>query len=401
MRTPMTLFTNGFRAAALAAAAVGIGTAALAQPPGPPGHTFKVTTVVEGLRNPWSMAFLPNGDMLVTERGGQLRIVRNGRLLPDPVPGVPPVRAQGQGGLQEVALHPNFAQNRVIYLSYAKPNADGTQGTTALSRARFENDRLADVREIFEAAAWANTPGHFGARIAFDREGFLYMSVGDRMAGLSAQGMDPSTLATHPSQDLSNHQGTIVRLRDDGAVPNDNPFVGRQNARPEIWSYGHRNPQGLAFHPETGVLWSTEHGPQGGDELNVIRRGANYGWPVIGYGANYVVGTEIHKSRYQDGMEQPAAFWVPSIGISGLVFYQGDEFPNWKGNAFVAGMSGAYQQLVRISLNGNTVLNREPLLVGEYRIRDVREGPDGFLYLATDNIYGQPSAIVRLEPTEE
>jgi glucose/arabinose dehydrogenase len=347
------------------------------------------------------MAFLPNGDMLVTERGGQLRIVRNGRLLPDPVPGVPPVRAQGQGGLQEVALHPNFAQNRVIYLSYAKPNADGTQGTTGLSRARFENDRLADVREIFEAAAWANTPGHFGARIAFDREGFLYMSVGDRMAGLSAQGMDPSTLATHPSQDLSNHQGTIVRLRDDGAVPNDNPFVGRQNARPEIWSYGHRNPQGLAFHPQTGVLWSTEHGPQGGDELNVIRRGANYGWPVIGYGANYVVGTEIHKSRYQDGMEQPAAFWVPSIGISGLVFYQGDEFPNWKGNAFVAGMSGAYQQLVRISLNGNTVVNREPLLVGEYRIRDVREGPDGFLYLATDNIYGQPSAIVRLEPTEE
>jgi len=229
----------------------------------------------------------------------------------------------------------------------------------------------------------------------------LYMSVGDRMAGLSAQGMDPSTLATHPSQDLSNHQGTIVRLRDDGAVPNDNPFVGRQNARPEIWSYGHRNPQGLAFHPQTGVLWSTEHGPQGGDELNVIRRGANYGWPVIGYGANYVVGTEIHKSRYQDGMEQPAAFWVPSIGISGLVFYQGDEFPNWKGNAFVAGMSGAYQQLVRISLNGNTVVNREPLLVGEYRIRDVREGPDGFLYLATDNIYGQPSAIVRLEPAEE
>ena len=401
MRTPMKLFTNGFRAAALAAAAIGIGTAALAQPPPPPGHTFKVTTVVEGLRNPWSMAFLPNGDMLVTERGGQLRIVRNGRLLPDPVPGVPPVRAQGQGGLQEVALHPNFAQNRVIYLSYAKPNADGTQGTTGLSRARFENDRLADVREIFEAAAWANTPGHFGARIAFDREGFLYMSVGDRMAGLSAQGMDPSTLATHPSQDLSNHQGTIVRLRDDGAVPNDNPFVGRQNARPEIWSYGHRNPQGLAFHPQTGVLWSTEHGPQGGDELNVIRRGANYGWPVIGYGANYVVGTEIHKSRYQDGMEQPAAFWVPSIGISGLVFYQGDEFPNWKGNAFVAGMSGAYQQLVRISLNGNTVVNREPLLVGEYRIRDVREGPDGFLYLATDNIYGQPSAIVRLEPTEE
>jgi glucose/arabinose dehydrogenase len=299
-------------------------------------------------------------------------------------------------------LHPNFAQNRIIYLSYAKANADGSQGTTALSRARLENDRLSDVREIFEAKAWANTPGHFGARIAFDREGFLYMSVGDRMAGLSPQGMDPNALATHPAQDLSSHQGKIVRLRDDGSVPNDNPFVGRPNVLPEIWSYGHRNPQGLAFHPETGVLWATEHGPQGGDELNVIKRGANYGWPVIGYGVNYVVGTEIHKTRYKDGMEQPQAFWVPSIGISGLMFYQGDEFPNWKGNAFVGGMTANYRQLVRVSLNGVTVLNREPLLAGEYRIRDVREGPDGFVYIATDNMFpGQPSPIVRLEPTQE
>ena len=363
--------------------------------------SIRVVPFVTGLVDPWSVAFLPNGDMLVTERGGQLRLVRNARLLPEPLSGVPAVRAQGQGGLQEVALHPNFAQNRFVYLSYAKPGSDASQGTTALARGRFENDRLVDVREIFEAAAWADTPGHFGARIAFDRDGFLFMSVGDRMAGLSAQGMDPNTLATHPSQLLTNHQGTIVRLRDDGSVPNDNPFVGRQNALPEIWSYGHRNPQGLAIHPQTNALWSTEHGPQGGDELNVIRRGANYGWPVIGYGVNYVVGTEIHKNRYQEGMEQPTAFWVPSIGISGLMFYQGDQFPNWKGNAFVGGMSGAHQQLVRISLNGTTVLNRESLLVGEYRIRDVREGPDGFVYLATDNIYGQPSSIVRLEPADE
>jgi glucose/arabinose dehydrogenase len=384
-----------------AAASFALGGLAQAQPPGPPGETFKAVTFVEGLKNPWSMAFLPNGDMLVTERGGTLRIVRDGKLLPNPVPGVPAVRAQGQGGLQEVALHPDFASNRVIYLSYAKPNADGTQGTTGLSRARFENDRLVDVREIFEAKAWANTPGHFGARIAFDKEGYLFMSVGDRMEGLSQQGMDPTKLESHGAQNLASHQGKIIRLHDDGRVPDDNPFVGQAGKLPEIWSYGHRNPQGLAIQPETGELWATEHGPQGGDELNQIRRGANYGWPVIGYGANYVVGTEIHKDRYRAGMEQPQAFWVPSIGISGLLFYEGDQFPNWKGNAFVAGMSGNFQQLVRVSLNGRTVISREPLLVGEYRIRDVREGPDGLVYLAIDNIFGQPSPILRLEPTDE
>ncbi|MBN1236885.1 MAG: PQQ-dependent sugar dehydrogenase [Gammaproteobacteria bacterium] len=401
-RTIATALDSSVRpvAALCAAAILSIGTVAEAQPPGPPGETFEVVTFVEGLRNPWSMAFLPNGDMLVTERGGQLRIVRDGKLLPDPVPGVPPVRALGQGGLQDVVLHPDFESNRLIYLSYAKPGEDPMQGTTALSRARFENDRLVDVEEIFEAEAWNDRPGHFGARIAFDDEGHLFMSVGDRMAGLTQQGMDPD-LEGHPSQDLSSHQGSIVRLNDDGSVPEDNPFVGREGALPEIWSYGHRNPQGLAFHPETGVLWSTEHGPQGGDELNVIRKGANYGWPVIGYGANYGSGTNFHRGREMQGMEQPAAFWVPSIGISGLAFYQGDQFPNWRGNAFLGGMSGNYQRLVRVSLNGETVIGREPLLVGEYRIRDVRVGPDGYVYLAIDNIFGQPSPILRLEPTDE
>jgi glucose/arabinose dehydrogenase len=391
---------NAFLGTMLAAAALLVFSAPQAQPPGPPGENFEVVTFVEGLRNPWSMAFLPNGDMLVTERGGQLRIVRNGQLLPDPVPGVPAVRAQGQGGLQEVAVHPDFESNSLIYLSYAKAGADASQGTTALSRARLENDRLVDVQEIFEAEAWNDRPGHFGARIAFDGDGHLFMSVGDRMAGLGQGGMDPD-LEGHPSQDKSNHQGTIVRLNDDGSIPDDNPFVGQAGARPEIWSYGHRNPQGLAFRPGTDELWSTEHGPQGGDELNLIRRGANYGWPVIGYGANYVIGTEIHSDRYREGMEQPKAFWVPSIGISGLAFYQGDAFPNWQGNAFVGGMSGNFQQLVRVSLDSQVVIGREPLLVGEYRIRDVREGPDGFLYLAIDNIFGQPSPIVRLEPADE
>ncbi len=390
VRTPIR-WTTGVFAAVLA-------SAALAQPPGPPGEQFKVVTVAEGLKNPWSMAWLPNGDMLVTERVGTLRIIRDGKLLPDPVPGVPEVRAQGQGGLQDVVLHPNFAQNHVLYLSYSKPRNDGKEGTTALSRARFENDRLVDVKEIFEAKAWSDRPGHFGARIAFDKNGFLFMSVGDRMAGLGPNGMDPN-LEGHPAQDLSNHQGTIIRLRDDGSVPSDNPFVGQAGKLPEIWSYGHRNPQGLAIHPETGELWETEHGPQGGDEINIIKRGANYGWPVIGYGANYVSGTEI-GGRERAGMEQPRAFWVPSIGISGLMFYTGDKFPNWKGNAFTGGMSSAgYRQLVRVSINGSTVANREPLLYGQYRIRDVRQGPDGFVYIATDNQYpGQPSSIIRLEP---
>jgi glucose/arabinose dehydrogenase len=392
---------NSVQAAMVCAtAALSFATLVAAQPPGPPGESFEAVTFVEGLRNPWSMAFLPNGDMLVTERGGQLRIVRNGQLVPEAVPGVPAVRAQGQGGLQDVVLHPDFASNRLIYLSYAKPNEDGSLGTTALSRARFENDRLEDVEEIFEAKAWSDRPGHFGARIAFDDSGHLFMSVGDRMAGLGPNGMDPD-LEGHPAQDLSNHQGTIVRLNDDGSVPEDNPFVGQEGKLPEIWSYGHRNPQGLAVNPQTGVLWETEHGPQGGDEINVIQRGANYGWPVIGYGANYTIGTNFHEAREREGMQQPAAFWVPSIGISGLAFYAGDAFPNWQGNAFVGGMSGNYQRLVRISLNGETVTNREPMLVGEYRIRDVRVGPDGLLYLAIDNIYGQPSPILRLEPTEE
>ena len=231
------------------------------------------------------------------------------------------------------------------------------------------------------------------------------MSVGDRMAGLFPRrpdgAMDPN-LEGHPSQNLGSHQGKIIRLNDDGSVPQDNPFVGRAGALPEIWSYGHRNPQGLLFDAATGTLWETEHGPQGGDELNVIEKGKNYGWPVIGYGANYTLGTEIHASRYKEGMEQPRAFFVPSIGISGLMFYTGDKFPNWKGNAFVGGMSGNYRQLVRFSLNGPVVTNREPLLVGEYRIRDVRQGPDGFIYIAVDNQFpGRPSNIIRLEPNPQ
>jgi glucose/arabinose dehydrogenase len=398
MKSTFTLVAFARAALVLVGAAtVTLSTSTLAQPPGPAGERFKVVTVAEGLRNPWSMAWLPNGDMLVTERVGTLRIIRNGQLLPEPVAGVPAVRAQGQGGMQEVAVHPNFAQNGFIYLSYSKPRNNNAEGTTALTRAKLENGRLVDAREIFEAKAWNDRPGHFGARIAFDREGYLFMSVGDRMAGFGGpNGFDPTN---HPAQDLMSHQGKILRLRDDGTVPQDNPFVGRNDALPEIWSWGHRNPQGLAVHPETNQLWETEHGPQGGDELNVIEKGKNYGWPVIGYGANYTLGTEIHAARNKEGMEQPKAFFVPSIGISGLMLYTGDKFPNWKGNAFLGGMAGNYRQIVRVTINGETVANREPLLFGQYRARDIRQGPDGFVYIAVDNQFpGQPSNIVRLEP---
>jgi glucose/arabinose dehydrogenase len=339
------------------------------------------------------MAWLPNGDMLVTERPGRLRIVRDGRLLPDSVSGVPAVRVVGQGGLQDVVVHPNFASNRLVYLSFAKPNADGSQGTTAIVRGRLENNSLTNVEEIFEAQPWSASPGHYGARMVFDGAGHLFVSSGERMAPSNGD------LTKHPAQDPSNHHGTILRLNEDGSVPADNPFVGRQGYAPEIWSYGHRNPQGLAIDRETGNLWDTEHGPQGGDELNHIRPGLNYGWPVITYGANYGVGTQIgHKEK--EGMEQPAAFWVPSIATSGLMIYHGDKFPMWKGNAFAGGLSAQHRRLSRIMLNGTTVTNREPLLQGRMRIRDVREGPDGYIYIAADNSLGNPTSIVRLEPVD-
>jgi glucose/arabinose dehydrogenase len=356
-------------------------------------HSFRVVTVVEGLINPWSMAWLPNGDMLVTERPGRLRIVRDGELIPEPVPGVPAVRVVGQGGLQDVVVHPDFASNQLVYLSFAKPNADGSQGTTAIVRGRFENDRLVDVEEVFEAQPWSGSPGHYGARMVFDAEGYLFVSSGERMAPTTGD------LTQHPAQNPSHHHGKILRLNADGSVPGDNPFVGREGFAPEIWSYGHRNPQGLAINRETGDLWDTEHGPQGGDELNLIQPGKNYGWPVITYGMNYGVGTPIGP-REKEGLEQPAAFWVPSIATSGLMIYHGDKFPMWKGNAFAGGLSAQYQHLSRIMLNGTTVTNREPLLQGRMRIRDVREGPDGYIYIATDNTLGNPTSIVRLEPAD-
>ena len=353
-------------------------------------HDYRVVTVAEGLVNPWSMTWLPNGDMLVTERPGRLRIVRGGRLRPEPVAGLPAIRAGGQGGLLDVVLHPDFASNRFIYLSYAKPNADDSQGTTAVIRGRWDNDRLVNVEEIFEAKAWTGGRGHHGSRLAFDRNGYLFITVGDRQASPSGN------LEAHPAQDLTNHYGTTLRLHDDGRVPADNPFVGRTDALPEIWSYGHRNAQGMAVHPESNDVWQNEHGPQGGDELNLIQAGKNYGWPVVGYGVNYRSGSAIHAATVREGMENPVHVWVPSIATSGLLIYTGDAFPGWRGNLFVGGLAG--EQLARLTLDGQRVMNEETLAQRMGRIRDVRQGPDGFIYLAIENRGGAPTGIVRLEP---
>ena len=355
-------------------------------------HDFMVDTVATGLEHPWAIAFLPNGDMLVTERPGRLRVVRDGRLLPDPVAGVPEVRQGGQGGLLDVEPHPDFAANRLLYLSYSKPNADASEGTTAVVRGRFENDRLVDVEEIVEAEVWSRGRGHHGSRLAF-RDGYLFISLGDRQA--PARGGLEELLA-HPAQDLTNHFGSILRLHDDGRVPRDNPFVGRDDALSEIWSYGHRNVQGMAVHPETGALWANEHGPQGGDELNRIEPGLNYGWPVIGYGVNYRSGSAIHVGTMREGMEHPDWFWVPSIATSGLLFYTGDAFPAWRGNAFVGGLSG--QQVARLTMEDGEVVGEETLLLGLGRVRDVAQGPDGLIYLAIDDRQDGTTPVVRLVP---
>jgi len=351
-------------------------------------HDYRVVPVASGLQNPWGIAFLPGGDILITERAGRLRIVREGRLLPGPVPGVPEVLAQGQGGLMDVQPHPDFATNRLIYITYSKAYTDLEGARTVLIRGTFQNDALTNIEELFSAQAVGR--GHYGSRIAFDGNGYVFITAGDR------QVPSRGDLYAHPAQDLSNHHGVVVRLHDDGRIPADNPFVGTAGALGEIWSYGHRNPQGLAFHPMTGDLWANEHGPQGGDELNVVLPGRNYGWPVIGYGVNYGSGTTIHEGTLNEGMESPKHFWVPSIATSGLMIYTGDKFPAWRGNIFVGGLGG--EQLSRLTVDGQTVLNEETLFQRMGRIRDVRQGPDGYIYLAIEDRRGAPTGIVRLEP---
>jgi glucose/arabinose dehydrogenase len=342
------------------------------------GQSIHVVTVARGLSHPWSLAFLPDGGMLVTERPGRLRVIRGGTLSPQPIAGVPEVRARSQGGLFDVVLHPRFAENRLVYLTYAKPGPRGA--TTAIARGRFEGSSLSGVQDIFVADAWADTNMHYGGRLAFARDGLMYLTVGERNQRRRAQ-------------TLRDHAGKVLRLRDDGSVPPDNPFAKSAAARPEIFSYGHRNMQGLAVHPETGAVWLTEHGPRGGDELNLVQAGHNYGWPVITYGREYS-GEIITNNPVREGMDQPVTYWVPSIATSGLAFYRGDRLRGWNSDAFVGGLTG--EQLARVVLEPGAAPRREPLLreLGA-RIRDVRQGPDGALYVVTDE---DPGAVLRLEP---
>jgi glucose/arabinose dehydrogenase len=349
-------------------------------------HDYRTVTVAEGLERPWSLAFLPGGEILVTEKPGRLRVIRDGELLDDPIAGVPEVFAEGQGGLLDVVPHPDFTENRLLYLSYAKPLEDG-ESTTVVVRGRLEDDRLTGLEEIFEAQSRGR--GHYGCRLAFDGRGHLFITIGDRQVSPSGD------LEAHPAQDLSDHHGVVVRLNEDGSIPEDNPFVGQAGALPEIWTYGHRNAQGLVVNRESGDVWITEHGPKGGDELNLIVPGTNYGWPVIGYGVNYRSGSAIHEATHRDGMQQPEKVWVPSIGVSGLALYDGNAFPNWRGNLLAGGLSG--QQITLLELDGEKVVREETLVQGIGRVRDVRIGPDGFIYIAIDNRDGE-SPIIRLEP---
>src|SRR5262245_19219027 len=363
---------------------------------------IRVSVVTKGLSHPWSLAWLPNGDMLVTERAGRLRIIRNGVLDPEPISGVPKMQAGGTSGLLDIALHPKFATNGLVYLAYnvskpapagatQAPQAGGRGGpasvyTTALARGRFDGKALVDVKEIFVAEPWVALSGGDASRLLFAPDGTLFMS--------SSHHRDEKG-----PQDPMNDVGKILRRADDGTIPKDNPFVGKSGYRPEIYSIGHRTVLGLAFHPTSGELWETENGPQGGDEVNVIKPGKNYGWPLVTYGHDYD-GTPLNERETPPGMVLPKVFWVPSITTSGIAFYNSDRIPAWKGHLFVGSMTvgriGGTGHLQRIVFNEKGEQRRESLLVDLHqRIRDVRQGPDGLLYLLTDEEAG---ALLLIEP---
>jgi len=342
------------------------------------GAIAQVRTVAEGLAHPWGLAFLPDGRMLVTERPGRLRIVEKDGRVSAPLDGVPEVFARGQGGLLDVALDPKFAENRLVYLSYSEPG-DGGAGTS-VARGRLDGAGLADTTVIYRQTPKVGGGLHFGSRLVFARDGNLFVTQGERYQ-------------RDRSQNLNEHLGKIVRIRPDGSVPPDNPFVGRADARPEIWSYGHRNMQGATLHPATGRLWIIDHGAKGGDEINLPQAGRNYGWPIVTYGVDYS-GLKIGIGTEAPGMEPPMHYWDPSIAPSGMAFYTGDALPGWKGSLFVGSLK--FRTLHRLEVDGERVVREEPLLEDlKENIRDVRDGPDGLLYLLTDN---SAVRIWRLEP---
>lgn len=347
-------------------------------------HKFQFQTVADKLDTPWSIAFLPDGRMLVTELPGRLRIVDHSQLLTNAVTGTPKVRAQGQGGLMDVVVHPGYQTNGWIYLSYSEAaKLDGKDvGMTVVARGRLKDNQWVDEQTLFRAPpeTYLPTAHHYGSRLVLDGKGYLYFTIGERGY------MEMAQLVTKPN-------GKVHRIFEDGRIPADNPFVGQSNAIPSIWSYGHRNPQGLVQNPATGEIWETEHGPRGGDELNLIQRGGNYGWPVITYGMDYN-GTPISALTAKEGMEQPITHWTPSIAVCGMDFYFGKAFPRWNGNLFVTAL--AQQELRRLVLDGHRVVSQEVLFKNIGRVRDVCSGPDGLLYVALNG----PNKIIRLEPVK-
>lgn len=347
-----------------------------------------VETVAEGLEHPWALAFLPDGNFLVTERPGRLRIITPDGQVKSAIAGVPEVDARNQGGLLDVALDPGFEENRLVYLTYAEKGEGGTNGT-AVARGHLTESmspQLRDVEVIFRQTPKKDSTLHFGSRLVFDNEGYLFVALGER----SRVGM------REESQELNSHLGKVVRIWPDGTVPEDNPFVGEEGALPEIWSYGHRNQQGAALHPETGLLWTNEHGPRGGDEINIPEAGKNYGWPIVSYGTEYSGAPVGEGESAAPGMEAPIYHWTPSIGVSGMAFYTGDAIPEWKGSLFAGGL--ARPSLRRLTLDGEKVTAEETLLENmDARIRDVRQGPDGALYLLTDAEDGKLLRIVKAE----
>lgn len=344
-------------------------------------QTIKIETVVSDLSIPWGMDWLPNGDMLFTERGGELRLVQKGKLHPKPIAGLPKVHVKGQGGLLDVRVHPNYKENGWIYFSYSSPKQAGESGdggNTAFVRAKLKNHTLVEQETLLKALPNYRSGNHFGGRIEFDREGYIYLTVGDR------GGRDKN-------QTIKNYRGKVFRLNDDGSIPKDNPFLQETGAKPETFSYGHRNPQGLAMHPGTGDIWAHEHGPKGGDELNLIQKGKNYGWPTITYGVNYS-GTKITDETHRDGMEQPVTYWVPSIAPCGMSFVNSKYYPEWKNNILVGSLKFRY--LKRLELDGNKVSHEETILEGIGRVRAIEQGPDGYIYVAVEG----PGQILRLVP---
>ncbi|HAE90820.1 MAG TPA: oxidoreductase [Idiomarina sp.] len=375
---------SNLTAVAAALLSATMSTSVLAQEVETERHTLSLETISEGLNHPWGIAFLPSGDMLVTERSGTLNIItQEGQKTP--IQGTPEVVAKSQGGLLDVNIDPDYADNGWVYISYSEKDPKGGNGnSTAVMRGKIDGDKWTQGEVIFRQAPKYESNAHFGSRLVFSPEGHLFITLGERYSRMQ------------DAQTLDNHHGKIVRIWPDGSIPKDNPFVGNDGALDKIWSYGHRNVQGAAIHPDTGELWTIEHGPQGGDEVNIPKAGKNYGWPTITYGEDYG-GGEIGIGTHKEGMEQPFYYWLPSIATAGSIFYTGDKFPKWKGDLLVTALRG--QTIARLDLEEGRVLHEERMLedATSFRIRDIEQGPEGFLYILTDADSGQ---LIKLSPVK-